>query len=529
MTKKSYSKRKHLYIFIIVFVFLSTISISIYIFGNSYSQTTQSRAEMQNPEESDTKTNPIIGGNNVTNKDVFPFFATLYYKKRSSIPDLNINNNADYDISEGFFCGGTVIAPRWILTAGHCVYFIDKDHFKDVGIAVGLINKKGYVSNIEEQNNTFYNIKNVYSHHDYIYSDNVPDNVLINDIGLIEVDGYIPIQKQVSVPEVSYSVYQPDETVTVIGFGCTKVEKTPIERIPLARISNFLTPTIFPTVLPTDEYKRSNNNNLVSSYNLKQINLPINRINDETNTIYIGYNTEEGLEKNTCKGDSGGPALYEANGKIYVLGIVSAGDTMHAAYFTKTDKYAKWIDRVESGSMKCQDISYSGCKRAKNYDLDCEPCYNRKACYNADSPELDKCTFDPNCHLSPSLVVHNNICIDVVNRCSNGEIIPDLSCQSEYKSKFRRIPTPFPTEDRSSEKREFQGISPRCDNLCIYSTSDSSGNKKCYTGFCKDSSGDCGYDINCGLDAECVGNKSEDEMEVACPETPGEITITPEL
>ena len=52
----------------------------------------------------------IVGGEN-TQINEYPWMALLRLKQQAS---------------SGFFCGGTLINSRWILTAAYCVYNIDK-------------------------------------------------------------------------------------------------------------------------------------------------------------------------------------------------------------------------------------------------------------------------------------------------------------------------------------------------------------------------------------------------------------------
>jgi hypothetical protein len=57
---------------------------------------------------------------------------------------------------------------------------------------------------------------------------------------------------------------------------------------------------------------------------------------------------------NTCKGDSGGPALSEEAGREVVLGVTSRGDMPCGTkgYDTRVDRFVSWLEEVSGGDVR---------------------------------------------------------------------------------------------------------------------------------------------------------------------------------
>lgn len=67
---------------------------------------------------------------------------------------------------------------------------------------------------------------------------------------------------------------------------------------------------------------------------------------------------DQSIRKGVCSGDSGGPAYIEKNGKLFLMGVVSRGDSIPIpltpdcfimSIFTRVDAYVPWIK--ETGQM----------------------------------------------------------------------------------------------------------------------------------------------------------------------------------
>lgn len=238
---------------------------------------------------------PYIVGGNDADAGEYPFIAALVYADSSS----NFS---------GQFCGGTVVAEHWVLTAAHCVM---QEKAADIKVVAGstelsLTDTQGRLS-----------LNAIVPHPGYAPS------TLANDIALLHLRRpaeVVPVQLDDGSLLPMMNLLDP---VTAIGWGDTlgtppypdTLQEVELEYIPHPDCN-------------TDYYDGT--------------------LNDSN--FCAGIVGSGG--KDTCSGDSGGPLLLDVGGDWYQIGITSFGDDAGCALadfpgaYSATGYFRAWIART---------------------------------------------------------------------------------------------------------------------------------------------------------------------------------------
>jgi len=259
-------------------------------------------------QEDQTK---IIGGENAQPDD-FPFMAGL-----ASVESGSLN-------TEDHFCGGSIIAEKWILTAAHCLYDEDGNIIKEANLFVFL---NTYNLARPKSEREFHRVERLILHPGY------NDNTLENDIALIELKTTTTLTPIKLPAQNDETLMTPQRKVTIAGWGATDRNEQQ-----------------YPDILQKAKVE------IISSTICNQRTWYNGEI--ASKMFCAGYESG-GID--ACVGDSGGPLFFEENNTATQLGIVSWGDICGTArapgVYTKVNEYINWIQNYTDVTVSNKSVS----------------------------------------------------------------------------------------------------------------------------------------------------------------------------
>ncbi|XP_078493462.1 uncharacterized protein LOC100175030 [Ciona intestinalis] len=218
------------------------------------------------------------------------------------------------------FCGATLVAPRWVIIAAHCIeesaQSMNHDNPGDLwSIVVGM-------HRFNEDGERYF-IRRAIVHPNYIYRD-----VTDADIALVELRSEVPLTTEV-VPVCLPQFSQPtvNETCFITGWGYTG---------PASSVSSRLSTTLLEAEVP------------IMNFTACQMLSPLYQEHlNSTNHMCAGDPVTAATD--SCLGDSGGPLTCQRPDNTWYIsgvtsfGFVECGTPGHVGIYTPLISFEEWV------------------------------------------------------------------------------------------------------------------------------------------------------------------------------------------
>jgi len=219
-------------------------------------------------------------------------------------------------------CGGSIVAPNWIITAGHCVSGNQNNPGRFM-VKAGVFDYMGTPGT--EQSAQVSQVQRIILHNQYATVSGAPRY----DIALVQLATPFTFTNQVQpvcLPSADTAQTNPPSTLWTTGWGTTSSG---------GQVSRQLKQVLLPTV---------SNANCQGSYG-NAFNGPLMCCAGQSG-------------KDACQGDSGGPLVgLSNNGSWFMYGITSWGQGCalqgYPGVWARTSAFCSWVSTQTGGQVNC--------------------------------------------------------------------------------------------------------------------------------------------------------------------------------